>query len=137
MLLGWCPRQSEGCLCADGGAESQLPHSHPLEQGRERWGPKWLWDYCSFEGNDHFRLCCPRFSCLLGITWRQGILITGIEESWRHHRGEWEENSLLRTLNPGCECSWEAGDIWLLFCIGGCLEGAIILFKKVTPVKNV
>lgn len=125
------------CRGADGGAESRLSHSHPLEQGLERWGPKWLWDCCSFEGNDHFRLCCPRFSCLLGITWRQGILIIGVEESWRHHRGEGEENPPLRALNPGCECSWEAGDIWLLFRIGGYLEGAVILFRKVTPVESV
>lgn len=47
------------------------------------------------------------------------------------------ETSSRRVLNPDCEGSWEAGNIWLSFCMGSCLEDAIMLFREVTPVKNV
>lgn len=54
-----------------------------------------------------------------------------MKKSWRPP-GEDE-----RALNPDREGSWDAGDIWLTFCVGSRLEDAIVLFREMTPVKNV
>lgn len=105
----WCALLEGRCLEFPGGrepeAESKVhcvwnswrcrettPSSLPVEQGRERRGPGWLWGCCDVEGNDHFRPCCPRFWCLLGIMLKKGILITGVRENREPHRGGWEEN---------------------------------------------
>lgn len=105
-----------------GGAERRLLSSLLLEWGHERCGPKWLWDCCGFEGNDHFRPCCHRFGGLLRITWRKETLVTGVEESWGPHRGGREEN-------PPTGCQNQIGSAAGTLATFGCRFAVGIVLK--------